>query len=249
MHMGYPDAGHMSTYYPDSPDITKEEITILSKFLAAKKLLPENTRIRKTKDGFEVLIASSQTDPAPKDRDVADSSWDLDGKLAGKKLTLVFGDYAKEMEKIAAALDKAGASALNPTQKSMMTEYSKSFRTGSSEAYKDSQRFWIRDKGPTVESDLGFVETYRDPHGIRGEWEGFVAMVNKERTALFSRLVNAAPDIIPKLPWSAAFEKDKFLRPDFTSLEVLSFAGSGVPAGINIPNFGRFDVFEAQDKL
>jgi dipeptidyl-peptidase-3 len=237
MHLGYPDAGHLSAYYPESPDITKEEITIVSDFLEGKKLLPENTRIRKSKDVFEVLIASAQTDPASKDRDISESEWTLDGKLSGKKIVLKFGDYSTEMGKIAEALENAGKHAGNDIEKSMMEEYSKSFRTGSSEAYKQSQRFWIRDKGPMVESDIGFVETYRDPHGIRGEWEGFVAMVNKERTKAFGKLVDAAPSLIPKLPWSKDFEKDKFLSPDFTSLEVLSFAGSGIPAGINIPNF------------
>ena len=46
------------------------------------------------------------------------------------------------------------------------------------------------------------------------------------------KLVDAAPSMIPKLPWSSDFEKDKFTPPDFTSLEVLSFASSGIPAGI-----------------
>ncbi|KAF1956203.1 dipeptidyl-peptidase III [Byssothecium circinans] len=234
LHMGYPSEGHVSTYYPDSPDITKEEIAGVSDFLEGKRLLPENTRVKKTEGGFEILIASAQSDPSAKDRDLEESEWTLDD---GKKVKLVFGDYSKEMETIAHHIDQAKKYAANENETNMMDQYAKSFRTGSLEAYKESQRFWIKDKGPEVETDIGFVETYRDPHGIRGEWEGFVAMVNKERTEAFGKLVDSAPKLIPLLPWDSAFEKDKFLSPDFTSLEVLTFAGSGIPAGINIPNY------------
>lgn len=47
-----------------------------------------------------------------------------------------------------------------------------------------------------------------------------------ERTRAFGELVRSAPDLIPLLPWSKDFEKDKFLSPDFTSLEVLTFCGT-----------------------
>ncbi|KAF2764621.1 dipeptidyl-peptidase III [Teratosphaeria nubilosa] len=236
MHLGYPDKGHVSTYYPDSPDITIAEIEYTSEFIKNIPLMPENTRLRKNKDGnFDLLIASAVTEPAV--RDTKQVEYDLDGPLKGKKMRLVYGDHKIEFGKISRNLMEAKKYALNPEEDKMQAEYIKSFHDGSMFAHKESQRFWIRDKGPMVESNIGFIETYRDPHGIRGEWEGFAAMVNKERTKAFGKLVESAPEQIPKLPWPKEFEKDKFLAPDFTSLEVLSFAGSGIPAGINIPNY------------
>ncbi|KAK5317543.1 hypothetical protein LTR93_008755 [Exophiala xenobiotica] len=239
MHFGYPAAGHMTAYYPDSPTITKEEISAVGDVLEEKGLLIENTRLRKLGSGdFELLIASGIQNPPAAERDLGDvSTIDLPGKLSGKKLHLVFGDYLNEMAKIAVEIKKARKEAANVTEEKMLDEYARSFGTGSIQGFVESQRYWIKNKKPVVETDIGFVETYRDPHGVRGEWEGFVAMVNQERTRAFGKLVDAAPSMIPKLPWGKEFEKDKFLSPDFTSLEVLSFAGSGIPAGINIPNY------------
>lgn len=39
MHLGYLDQGHMTTYYPDSKDITKAEISAVSDFMEQKGLL------------------------------------------------------------------------------------------------------------------------------------------------------------------------------------------------------------------
>ena len=243
MHFGFPGEGHMSCYYPDSPDITKQEITQVGDFLARKKLLPENTRLRKTKDGnYEVLVASAVSKPdadpeISRSLNNGDVIWSVEeGSLRGARLTLVYADHQEQMAKACANIEKAGHYAANETQKKMMAEYAHSFSSGSLMAFRESQKLWVKDLGPDVECNIGFIETYRDPAGVRGEWEGFVAMVNRERTAAFQRLVAAAPSMIPKLPWSSDFEKPVFHPPDFTSLEVLSFCGSGIPAGINIPN-------------
>lgn len=241
MHLGYPADGHMTTYYPDSPDMTKEEIQAIQDAMEAADLMPENTRVRKEKDGtFSLLIASGIKNPPTDQRDLGTvDTLTLKGVLAGKTCKLMYGDYLNSMALAALECKRAAKVAANSTEVQMLEEYTRSFGAGSMKAHFESQRYWIRDKKPVVESNIGFIETYRDPHGVRGEWEGLVAMVNFERTKAFGKLVDAAPDMIPKLPWSHDFEKDKFLAPDFTSLEVLTFAGSGIPAGINIPNYDK----------
>lgn len=178
MHLGYGDDGHMTTYYPETADITKAEIDAVSNWMEKKGLLPENTRLRKTNDGhFELLIAAAVTQVPSNGGDIGKETEFIveDGPLEGKTIKLTFGDYSKEMQVIAEYMKKAAENADNDTQKDMHTAYAKSFESGSLLDFKDSQRFWIRDKGPMVECNIGFIETYRDPAGIRGEWEGFAA--------------------------------------------------------------------------
>ena len=56
---------------------------------------------------------------------------------------------------------------------------------------------------------------------------GFTAIVDKELSARYEKMVSDAPEHLKGLPWGKDFEVDVFRKPDFTALEVLTFATGG----------------------
>ncbi|CAI2387725.1 unnamed protein product [Moneuplotes crassus] len=227
--IGWSNNQENSSYY--SSNITKEEATMIDSFMKENNISPLNTRLIKTSDGFEVKLASTNN------RLEEELPYLKNYTYQGQKIKITRGDFSWAMNEIAKNLKQAKFYAANDTQKQMLDHYVKNFISGDMNAHKDAMKEWIKDVDPAIETNIGYIETYLDPLGVRAEYEGFVSIVNKETSKLFSKLVDNAEKLIEYLPWGKDFEKDKFNKPDFTSLNVLAFACSGTPIGINLPNY------------
>ena len=59
-------------------------------------------------------------------------------------------------------LSEAKKNAANDTQKKMLEAYIDHFDLGELRMHKESQKHWIKDTGPAVETNIGFIENYRD---------------------------------------------------------------------------------------
>jgi dipeptidyl-peptidase III len=214
--LGYPSETTQTAYYMGA-GITEQEVQAVSKILEQNSIFPENTRIRKDDNGdFEVFLASVRGG------DVGRTFSPPDGSGCVK---LRRGDHAASLERVCAELSEAIKYAANEGQRKYLEAYIESFEIGSLDKYRDSLRIWAKDKAPRVENIFGFVEPYRDPYGIRSEFEGLVAIADDSETALLAKLVENSAKFIRRLPWAAAendgkglFEKNLFEAPDFSSI-------------------------------
>ncbi|GAA6057587.1 hypothetical protein JCM3770_005398 [Rhodotorula araucariae] len=231
LSIGKPTAGHTSAYYPSSPPPSDEQVDEVQALCDAAGVSTLNTRLARVSDAELVLLVASAGDlPAAYPSELRSDKLGFTVRLESR-------DYSDALARVNGALREARKYARDENQSRMLAEYEKSFESGDIEAHKEGSRHWVKDVGPVVESYIGFIESYVDPSGARAEWEGFVAIVNKEQSKKFNTLVDGAPQLIEDLPWGKDYEVPEFKRPDFTALEVVSFATAGIPAGINIPNY------------
>lgn len=218
--INFNEKGGKTSYYLNG--ITEEEIKMVDECLQKKNIDPLNTRLMKiAPNSFACLIGSIDTRIE---------------KLSDN-VTTYYGEFGAFLKNINLNLEEAKKTCANERQIKMYDHYIESFKTGSIDKHKDSQREWVKDKSPIVESNIGWIETYVDPVGIRGYYEGWVALSDKAQSQKFNQLVKIAEKLLTTMPWPKDFEKDTFSAPDFISLSVVAFATFGCPIGINIPNY------------
>jgi len=222
--LGFDEEG-VTSYY--TADISKKEAEAVQAVLDRHGENAVNTRCAKVGDKkYRVVAASAEPSADVK-------TYEEDGIV----VEVACGDFATYMARCADQLEMAAKYAPREVEKKMLHEYIEHFRKGDVNLHKESQRTWVTDKNPSVETNIGFIETYRDPMGVRAEWEGWVAIVDKELSRSFASLVDCAPKLLTLLPWGPSFEKPRFIKPDFTAIDVLTYGTAGIPLGINLPNY------------
>ncbi|PKY06621.1 dipeptidyl peptidase III [Aspergillus campestris IBT 28561] len=243
LSLGPPSDLTQSAYYPgfEGPSF-QEDMAHISKTIDELAILPENTRVEKKRISPDIEVFNIlQASVAEKTSTCHVTS---DPTSDGRIIRLVNGDHKEEMTRISAYLSKALQYTSNRSQDHMVQKLLESFITGNLETYKDAQRLWVNDKAPPVETVLGFVEPYRDPLGVRSEFEGIVGIPDANETKILGELSRMADKFVCRLPWVTSdsddkgpFEKEKFEAPDFSSVQSLAYCSSIIFPGINLPNY------------
>jgi dipeptidyl-peptidase-3 len=147
-----------SAYY--SSNMKKDEIYLSNEFLLDQNVSELNTRVFKVEeDKFEITVASV---------DKNEGEWK---EFKGKKFRIIHGEFSEYLKETNEHLEKCRKYCANKEQENMVDQYIKHYQTGDIEAHKESQRWWIKDRGPSVESNQGFVESYLDPTNTRAYFE------------------------------------------------------------------------------
>ncbi len=198
--------------------------------------LYENISQKEVEDYYNKL--KKPNDPTP-------ISYGLNSKLVKengvvKELTYkVGGLYSPAITKIVSWLKKAERVAQNPKQKAYISKLIEFYTTGSLKTFDDYSILWAEDTNSSIDFINGFIESYGDPLGMKGSWEGMVNFKNDEashRTQIISENAQWFEDNSPVDPH---FKKDEVKGVSAKVITASILAGDSYPStpiGINLPN-------------
>ena len=111
------------------------------------------------------------------------------------------------------------------------------YATGDEEKFRQYSIHWLR-SNTAVDYLGGFIETYMDPRGVIGQFEGNVSFVSD--STLIDRLASDALYFEKKMPWPDEFKLEKISKPVANVVNVVVETGDSgpvSPAAYNLPNY------------
>ncbi|KAH0574900.1 Dipeptidyl-peptidase III [Spironucleus salmonicida] len=218
--------GAQTSYFP--PSFTKEDAEEFNKILTKNAILPENNIVVEADGKYKIMHFCAEA------REVA-----ISDEFKGRKVVKSYGLFSSECSKIAEHLAQAVKFADTENQADMLQELIKYYLTGDMAFHLSYSKLWVQDANPAVETYQGFVETYRDPTGVRAEYEAFVACVDPDSSKQLGRLLEPVncDEILRAIPMPTFLHRKTFNPPTYKAIDIIVFPTSGLPIGINIPNY------------
>ncbi|KRX04493.1 hypothetical protein PPERSA_06046 [Pseudocohnilembus persalinus] len=87
-----------------------------------------------------------------------------------------------------------------------------------------------------IEFNIGFTQSQMDPKNTRNEFQGIVALANKQKNEITQKFIDKIQTFLDLLPWPRQFENQEFKKPYFTQLSSISYASSMILPGLNLPS-------------
>jgi dipeptidyl-peptidase-3 len=147
------------------------------------------------------------------------------------------GFHSETLKKLTKWLSLARDIALNPTEAEALTVLIRHWETGDIQDHVRYSELWVADNDPTVEFYHGVTDPYRDPSGVRCEYQSMVAAINPKESQFLHQFVAESAKILPLLPHPPCYERKTFVAPTYNAVNVLTYCCSGMPIGYNLPNY------------
>lgn len=160
------------------------------------------------------------------------------GKLS-EDVWKVGGKYGKSLTKIVENLTKASEYAENEKQKDVILKLVKYFKSGDLDDFDRYSIAWVGSLEGMVDFICGFIETYGDPMGMKGTYEGIVQYKDLEATKRTNTISTNAQWFEDHSPVDPRFRKPTVKGITATVINTAMLAGDSYPStpiGVNLPN-------------
>ena len=200
-------------------------------------------------EGQDLLTASANTAYGPgvtlKDLEDFEDKNPLNSrvvKVNGKLVEQIFragdkkippGLYAAELSRVNAHLTEAMKFA-NAKQKPVLAKLIRYFQTGSPKDWDAYNIAWLK-ADPVVDATMGFIETYVDARGQKGQWEALINYRNAEENQIMELIARKAQYFEDRTPWPEVYRRKKVTLPVAKAIDLVATYPQP-PAGINLPN-------------